>query len=337
MPGLKSSFQIARLAADLRLAQHGDPVAAILRFCHKHIDDILKEFPCTTLSDLMRAVAGKLDTLFIEIRDDTRLADVRTDYLARGELVFATLAEQLAPDVYAITFKLTKPREGDRQFVSIIDCRSAKAARVYFSKWHELAHLLTLTSQARLRFCRTHAEPEQKDPEEALMDVIAGEVGFCPQLVRPHATGEISFERIAELRERLCPEASQQASLIGLVKSWPTPCVLVEARPGLKAHERRSLAQERFPFHGGPVPVLRAVNVTANRAAERAGMTIHRNMRIPGESVIAQVFEDSLSSLEAAEDLSWWKSSSGSGLAPLPITVKARHGWDAAEALIVPA
>ena len=337
MPGLKSSFQIARLAADLRLAQHGDPVAAILRFCHKRIDDILKEFPCTTLSDLMRAVAAKLDTLFIEIRDDARVADVRTDYLARGELVFATLAEQLGPDVYAITFKLTKPREGDRQFVSIIDCRSAKAARVYFSKWHELAHLLTLTPQARLRFCRTHAEPEQKDPEEALMDVIAGEVGFCPQMVRPHATGEISFEGIAALRERLCPEASQQASLIGLVKGWPAPCVLVEARPALKAQERRSLAQERFPFLDGPAAVLRAVNVTVNRAAERTGMTIHRNMRIPGGSVITQVFEDGLTSLEAEEDLAWWTSSSGSGLTPQPVTVKARYRRDAAEALIVPA
>ena len=337
-PGLKNSFQIARLAADLRLAHDGDPVGAILEFCHKRIDDILREFPCcTTLSDLMRAAAARLDTLFIEIHDDARLVDIRTDYVARGELVFATLADQLGPDVYAITFKLTRPRDSDRRFVSIIDCRGTKAARVYFSKWHELAHLLTLTPQARLKFCRTHAEPEQKDPEETLMDVIAGEVGFCPQLVRPHATGEISFERIAALRELLCPDASQQASLIGLVKSWPAPCVLVQARPALKARERRSLVQERFPFHDGPAAVLRAVNVTVNRAAERTGMTIHRNMRIPGESVIVQVFEDSGNSLEAEEDLAWWTSSSGSGLAPQPITVKARYRWDAAEDLIVPA
>ena len=336
-PGLRSSFQIARLAADLGLDHRRDPVAAILAFCHGRINDILREFRCGTLSTLMSATAAMLDTLFVEIHDDVDLVNVRAGYLARDELVFATLAQQLGAHVYAITFKLTRPREGDRRFVSIIDCRGAKAARSYFSKWHELAHLLTLTSQARLKFCRTHTEPDEKDPEETLMDVIAGEVGFLPELVRPHATGEISFDRIADLREQLCPDASEQASLIGLVKSWPAPCVLVQARPGLKADERRSLAQGRFAFHDGPAAVLRAVNVTVNSAAESAGLTIHRNMRIPGESVIARVFENSVTSLEAEEDLAWWTSSSGRGLAPRPVTVRARRHWNAAEALIVPA
>ena len=334
--GLKNSFQISRLAADLGLHHKEDPVTSILTFCHSRINSIFREFRCTTLSELMKAAAASLDTLFIEIHDAADLARVSKSYLERGELIFATLPEQLGPHVYAITFTLTRPREGDRQFVSIIDCRGDKAWRKYFSKWHELAHLLTLTPQARLKFCRTHAEPEEKDPEEALMDVIAGEVGFCPQLVRPHATGEISFEKIAELREKLCPDASHQASLIGFVKAWPAPCVLVEARPGLKAHERLSLAQERFPFHHGPAPVLRAVKVTANSAAERVGMTIHRNMRVPKHSVITQVFEDGLIRLEADEDLAWWTSSSGRSLAPRPITVKARRHWEAAEALIVP-
>ena len=333
---LKNSLQITRLATDLQLHHKEDPVRSILTFCHRRINSIYREFHCTTLSELMMAAAAKLDTLFIEVHDDADLAHFRGSYLERGELIFATLAEQLGPHVYAITFKLTRPREIDRRFVSIIDCRGDKAWRKYFSKWHELAHLLTLTPQTRLKFCRTHAEPEEKDPEEALMDVIAGEVGFCPQLVRPHTTGEISFEKIADLRERLCPEASQQASLIGLVKAWPTPCVLVEARPGLKAYERRSLAQVRFPFHDEPAAVLRAVKVTTNSAAAHVGMTIHRNMRVPKQSVITQVLEDGLISLEADEDLEWWTSSSDRGLAPRPITVKARRHWEAAEALIVP-
>ena len=161
-PGLRSSFQIAYLASDLQLGHQRDPVAGILAFCHRRINDIVREFGCATLSELLRATAATLDTLFVEIRDDAELADVRTEYLARGERVFATLAEQLGPHVYAITFKLTQPREGDRRFVSVIDCRGDKAGRAYFSKWHELAHLLTLTSQTRLKFCRTHAEPKNK-------------------------------------------------------------------------------------------------------------------------------------------------------------------------------
>ena len=336
-PRLKNRFQIERLAADLRLHHRDDPVGAILAFCHKQINDVLTEFRCTTLSELTAAAAAKLDVLFIEIHDDAELASARALYLRRRELVFATLSDQLGPEVYAITFKLTQPRDGDRRFVSVIDCRGNKVFRKYFSKWHELAHLLTLTPQARLKFYRTHAEPEEKDPEEALMDLIAGEVGFCPKLVLPHATGEISFEKIAALRERLCPDASQQASRIGLVKAWPTPCVLLEARLGLRAHERRSLEQARFPFIDEPETFLRAVKVTANSAAERKRMTIYRNMRIPEQSVITRVFEDGLECLEAKEDLAWWTSSNGRGLAAQPIIVKARRGWDAAEALIVPA
>ena len=333
---LKNSPQIFRLAADLRLNHRGDPVGEIVAFCHERINDILEKFGCHTLSELTRAAAAELDTLFIEIEDDSQLDGVRADYLARRELVFATLADQLGPQVYAITFRLTRRLEGNRRYVSIIDCRGAKAARVYFSKWHELAHLLTLTPQGRLQFYRTHAQPEEKDPEEALMDVIAGEVGFCPRLVHSHATGDISFEKIAALRERLCPDASQQASLIGLVKSWPTPCVLVQARPALKTREQHSLAQERFAFRDAPTPVLRAIRVTINGAAERVGMTIHRNMRIPGRSVIGQVLENGASSLEAREDLAWWVSSDGRGLAPRPVSVRARRRGDAAEALIVP-
>ena len=163
-PGLRNSFQITRLASDLRLRQEEDPVTTILTFCHRRINDIFREFRCTTLSGLMSATAAKLDTLFIEIHDNANLARVRVSYLDRGELIFATLAEQLGPHVYAITFKLTQRREGDRRFVSIIDCRGDKAWRKYFSKWHELAHLFTLTPQARLKFCRTHAGTGKKGP-----------------------------------------------------------------------------------------------------------------------------------------------------------------------------
>ena len=68
-----------------------------------------------------------------------------------------------------------------------------------------LVRCLTLTPQARLKFCRTHTEPEEKDPEEALMDVIAGEVGFCPQLVRPHATDEIHLRRLLSCARSFVP------------------------------------------------------------------------------------------------------------------------------------
>jgi hypothetical protein len=332
---LRSNLQIARLAMDLRLQSSGDPVAAIVAFCNKRVQGFLREFRSSTLSELLSATAARLETLFVEIHDESDLDRVRQEYVALGEVAFATLREQLKPDVYAITFKRTHPREGDRRFVSVIDCRGEKAWRSYFSKWHELAHLLTLTTQARLIFRRTHTDPDVKDPEEVLMDIIAGDVAFFPELVRPHVQGEISFEAIASLKEGLCPEASRQASTIGFVKAWPTPCILIEARLALRDGERRLLPQGSFDFRTPPTPVLRAVHVTANAAAERVGALIPRNMRIPAQSVIALVFADGVTALEAQEDLAWWESSSGRALLPRRVTVKARRRWDAAEALVL--
>ncbi|MDO8679613.1 MAG: hypothetical protein Q7R30_13740 [Acidobacteriota bacterium] len=200
-------------------------MGAIIRLCQKKIRAFIQEHGCATPTDLLQLAAIKLDTLFIEIDSDKTLLRVRDEYSGRGEVSFADLEHQLGPDVYAITFGLQRGGKGDRKFVSLIDCRGAKRFRSYFSKWHELAHLLTLTPQMRLRFCRTHVLPEHKDPEEGLMDVIAGKFAFFPELIAKYAIGPISFRRIEELRVRLAPEASKQSAVIGLVRAWPRPCV----------------------------------------------------------------------------------------------------------------
>lgn len=58
------------------------------------------------------------------------------------------------------------------------------------------------------------------------MESIAGEIGFLSEIVKLHAKGEISFEKIDELRDLICPGASIQASAIGFTKSWPSSCIL---------------------------------------------------------------------------------------------------------------
>jgi hypothetical protein len=118
--------------------------------------------------------------------------------------------------------------------VSVIDCRGQKAWRAYFTKWHEIAHLLVLTDQMRLSFRRTQAHAVNNDPEEILMDVIAGKFGFYPPIVSSHADGAISFDRIDSLRMQLCPEASLLSSQINFVKAWPEPCLLVHGKLAVK-------------------------------------------------------------------------------------------------------
>jgi hypothetical protein len=112
--------------------------------------------------------------------------------------------------------------------------------------------------------------------------------------------------------------------------------VLIQAALGLRKHERRGLAQQAFDFRDAPTPVLRAIHVTANMAAERADVLIPQNMRIPEGCVISQVFSNENAYLEAEEDLSSWESSSGRGLNPRPVLVKARRGWNSVDALILP-
>lgn len=335
-PKLKDDPSIWRLAADLDLKPGPDPVTAILRACQKKTRSFLREFPCTTLTELLDTAAAKLDTLFIEIHTNEELLQIKRDFTLRGEISFANLEDQLSANVYAITFRLLAPRPLDRKFVSLIDCRGAKRFRSYFSKWHELAHLLTLTPQMRLKFCRTHVVPEKKDPEEALMDVIAGEVGFLPAIVGKHAIGHLTFRKIEELREQLCAEASQQAAVIGFVKAWPRPCVLVQARLASRKREEALASQPGFDFRCRPAPALRAVHAMANEAARARGVLIPQNMRVPERSIIYQAFSTGAISLQATEDLSWWESSGGTVLPSMPVLVDVRYRHDSVEALIVP-
>lgn len=334
---LKSDPQVWNLARDLGLKPKNDPLTEIIRYCLQQIRGFLKEFPCDTLSDLLETAAAKLDTNFIEIHSDEELEKVKSEYLKKGETAFALLEKELGPEVYAITFRRLRAKKRERLFVSLIDCRGEKSFRSYFSKWHELAHLLTLTQQMRLKFCRTHAEENKIDPEEAVMEIIAGEVGFLPEIVKLHAKGEISFEKIDGLRDLLCPGASLQASVIGFTKSWPTSCVLVDAGLGYKESEIRGLSQNAFNFVQAPKAELRVLHANANEPARRTGIFIPRNIRVPRTSVIHQVFEDDLLyQAETTENLSCWETSKGSRLADRQVIVRARRNGDHVQALIIP-
>jgi hypothetical protein len=327
---LKSNPAISRLAADLNLRSGPDPAAAILRHCRKKIEAFLNEIHCDTLDQLLDLATAKLDTVFIELHTDEDLRAIESTYLARREAAFVDLAGQLGPDVYAITYGLINPGKLDRRFVSLIDCRGSKKYRQYFSKWHELAHLLTLTRQMRLRFCRTHTEPTSlKDPEEALMDVIAGDLGFFPPIVHEHAFGRLSFEKIEKLRAELCPGASRQAAEIGIVKAWPRPVLWVHARLATRKEDRVA----GFDFHTPTSMALRAVKVTINDAAKTMGILLPPNMRVPERSAIYRTYMSGEQQPVAMEDLSWWESR-GVSRPPLSIHVEARACGEFVDALL---
>jgi len=335
--GLKSDLQIWKLARDLRLPATSDPVTEIVAHCAKWVAALAKEFNCKSLSELLEYAADRLGTVFREVRTDQELAEIKDQFLRRGEKEFALVDEELRPGVFAITFRLLEPRKGERQYVSIIDCRGEKAFRSYYSKWHELAHLLTLTDQHRLKFCRTHSALVKKDPEEALMEKIAGHIGYLPDLVHRHAKGPISFHKIDAIRATLCHESSVYASVIGMAANWPNACVLLEATLEYKKSERVKLKQPGLGFVPQPQPKLRITSITPSAAANLFASLLHPNMRVPQRSIIYRVFRENLPPIEEVqEDLCWWETTSDGYLPARPYTVHARNQGDKVQALLIP-
>ena len=185
--GLKNSTSVWKLARDLGIAGSGeDSLAGIIKFCERRVKKVLETFPdCHTLSDLLDCMAGKLDTIFEIVTSDENLGQIQRKYVNNGEKIFAGLDKELSEDVFAITYRRNNRESWEPEFISVIDVRGAKASRAYFTKWHELAHLLTLTDQLRLSFRRTHIAKNFNSPEEALMEVIAGHFGFYSPIVKP--------------------------------------------------------------------------------------------------------------------------------------------------------
>ncbi len=333
---LKKSPKIWKLAKDLGIRHPNDPVSDILSYCNNKVEKFLKDFPtCKTLSDLLDCIAGKVGTVFEEIHTDDDLKRIKSKYLKLSEKIFVNLEKDLSDDVYGITFKRTNRDIWEREYISVIDCRSNKALRSYYTKWHEIAHLLILTDQMRLYFRRTNYLPD-KDPEEILVDVVAGTFGFYPPIVRKYPINELSFESIDNLRAQLCPEASQQSSLIGFVKAWQNPCLLVYGQLALKKQEQEQLNQLNFEFSKSLKPALRATKVTSNEAALKEGLRIFENMRIPQQSIIHRIFENGDMYGEGYENLSWWETSDGIKLPDTHIHVKTKRLGDSIYALIIP-
>lgn len=333
---LDSKPQIHTLASDLGLQTSARPCQRILHFVEARVKKIAKTFSCKTLNDLLLAVANDVGTVFREIHSDADLEHIRDEYVPKGELIFANLANDLSrPDDYAITIKVHPQQPWEPRFVSIVDCRGDKRFRTYFTKWHELAHLLTLTPQMRLVFRRSHSRENSNDPEEKLMDVIASTVGFLPAFLPESVRGELSFEGIFEIKKEFCPNASAQAAMIGIVKAFPSPCILLEAELALKKQEALFDSQFGLGFQVRPKLSLRAVHATVNTAAREAGMQFFSNWRVPETSVIADVFANGRYT-EADEDLDWWSASNGRCLRSQAVRVKARKLGDSVQALLIP-
>ena len=319
---LNSNLTIRTLALDLGLDARTDPVPKIVKFCRNRVSRILSETECTQDADgILCLAAAKLDIEFIEVHSPADAVRLQQEYVRSGETGLAMVSKEFESGVLGITVRRLQKKSYERRYLSLINCCGRNFARRYFTKWHEIVHLLTLTDQTRLSFRRTHVACELKDPEESLVDVVAGRLAFHPMLVKPYSKRVLSFELVDEIRAAVFPEASRLAAMIVITEGWPHPAILTRA----------SLAANRVDPH---TRQLRATEVNVNDAAAEGGVSAMRNFRVPTDSVIQNVFAGHAVQAEGVEELERWVSSDGSRWRGGKFVVRAARTGDGVQALL---
>lgn len=342
MTKLDREPQIIQYAEDLGLESSQRPVKQIVDYCLSKIESWMSSFPsANSVDEIQNVVCQSLGLAFREIHSDDDLDQVIREYVSGGDIVFVHLKHSLDNWTFAELIERENAIDASDRYVAVIDCRGEeKRARRFFTRWHEIAHLLTLTHQAQPPFNR---DAKERCPIERLMDVIAGEIGFYSPVFNPaieravDAHGSLTYQAVEDARNAYCPDASFHATAIAAVKAYNRPALLVEARFALKAHEQRAV-QEGQTFlseDDQPKAKLRAVSVMPNHAANEIGMRIHRNMEVPKVSVIAKAIEiGDESVVSGSENLSSWIHSDGSSLPDVIVWIDASATPNRAIALV---
>ena len=331
MSHLDQEQEIIDLASKLGL--EGSPAEGIVGYCQSRIDSWVEEASgVNSVEELESVVARNLHLTFEEILDDDDLTRLIARYVEQDETVFATLSFTLTPDTFGTLIRLK-----NGTFAAVIDGRGDKANRRFFTKWHEVAHLIVEGEDFDEQVFRaTH------DPLEKLMDQIAGQIGFYEPLFTPIFEANVSpgdlltFDAVEQVRQSFCPYASFQSTLYACHRRMTTAMLYVETKMQYREQERRSLNQGRLFDDDRPQPKLRVSQVVPNNAAVKSGLVVRWNMRVPEGSVIHKLFQEDETELSGDENLAEWTFSGGGGLKPCEVFIQARSIGEAAMVTIQP-
>ena len=321
MTRLDQEQDVIDLAAALGIK--GNPVEEIVGYCQRRIDSWVEEVSAVRdVHELEAVVACNLNLSFEEIFSDDDLKRMIGRYVTRGEAVFAALPDKMTPDTFGTLIRLK-----DGSYAAVVDARGDKANRRFFTKWHEVAHLLVEGEHFDEQVFRaTH------DPRERLMDQIAGRIGFyepifAPLFRRHVVDGDLlTFAAVEQVRQNYCSYASFQSTLFACHRRMTTPVLYVEAAMRHKARERRMLnSGARFLLDDmKPETKLRVALVVPNEPASEGGFMVQKNMQIPASSVIHRAFNDDTTDLSGYENLASWTFSDGGSLEHCDVFVEAR-------------
>jgi hypothetical protein len=334
-----------QLACELGIADWQDqPVEKIIAYCAKKITAWIKPFKTATNIDaIQRIVSAKLGLVFEEFRTDEELEKIIQKYTDLGDGAFSGLRDDFGANTFATLMKRANPdpRAHD-QYVAVIDYRGDKEARRSFSRWHEIAHLLTLRRQLQFPY---HRSTTNKDSMERLMDVIAGEIGFYPPLFAPllrkesKKAGGLNFEVVESVRRQFYPTASFHSTLIACAKQCDQPVICLEAGMCLRNEEQsrvNSQQRELFSLGKRPSEKLRVLGAVPNKAGRARKLRIDFHMEVPKESVVYDAFLSSPGvNVRDREELDCWRHSDGTTLPATVVDIEARRVGDTVIALII--
>lgn len=336
--------RIVELARRLGAGDAQRPVETIVEACRRRVQGWMHETrDVRSIQELERLVCSRLGLEFEEFRHEGELDAIVRRHVEAGDVVFASLPTLFDDETFATLIRC-RPRPADPapRFVAVIDARGRKASRRWFSRWHEMAHLLA--SEAPTELQPVHRATSGHSAIERLMDRIAAELGFLEPLFAPVfaaevlAGGRLDFAAVERARQRHAPEASFQATAIACLERWPTPAVQLEAGLTLTAAEARQFDQEPIPARR-PTPKLRVLKVTANDAAREAGWGLVRHLPVPETSLLHRLFfaREPIGPgtvLSGVEDLEEWRRSNSRPLPSCRVALEARPGRRQIEAFV---
>jgi hypothetical protein len=269
------------------------------------------------LSDLLERVATSLSVEIVEIRDDSDITALLKRIPPTREPVLARLTAELDDSTDAIVIQRQNHDDWEMPFLAVINCRGWHRSRRYFSKWHEVIHLLLDGEQLRFAFRKRAAK--RKHPEEVLVDKIAGELAFHPDLFRPvlrrelEAAGRLTFDVAERVRAEIAPDASSESALYACVRQCPEPVFFLKAKLGYKNSEKRQLDDLLSGLDDANLPQakLRVGSSSANDAASRSGIRFHENMQVPEASLVSAAYIGPVDRVVGQESLEMWQTSDG--------------------------
>lgn len=348
MTRLDQHPDVRRLAKTLTRTDTDSPVDAIVQHCLTKVRNGIPDLNTIShIGELQERLCSHFRLVLEEIWNEEDLSRLIRKYIARQELVFASVPEQLKPPTtFGILLERRRVKaDSPDRYVAIVDCRGDKAAKRFFTRWHEIAHLLTLDRQLELPLFRTISEA--KCPLESVMDIVAAKTGFYAPLFVPileaelSALGRLSFEGVERVRTAYAKEASFDSTLLACIEHTPHPLIYVEAGLGLKRSEERRLADNQLTFlpSARPSQKLRVLRAVPNPLARNIGWCITPNMRIPESSIIFEKFEnkllpEALQDTYGEENLTSWVYSNGSSLKSIAVRILARRRSQRVIALI---